>query len=74
VTAVRCPEGIEVANLRKVARTEFNTVLAGGQGPLATKIFRFGHLGYCTDEDIAAGLRAVEQTLQKLEFKAPARA
>jgi aspartate aminotransferase-like enzyme len=74
VTAVRCPEGIEVANLRKVARTEFDTVLAGGQGPLASKIFRFGHLGYCTDADVDAGLRAVEQTLQRLEFKAPARA
>ncbi len=74
VTAVLCPEGIDVANLRKIARTEFKTVLAGGQGPLASKIFRFGHLGYCTDEDVEAGLKAVEQTLQRLEYKAPARA
>lgn len=74
VTAVLCPDGIDVANLRKVARQEFGLVLAGGQGPLASKLFRFGHLGYCTDEDVEAGLKAVEQTLQKLEYKAPARA
>lgn len=74
VTAVKCPDGIDVANLRKIARTEFGLVLAGGQGPLATKIFRFGHLGYCTDSDVESGLEAVGKTLQRLEFKMPTRA
>ncbi|MFA7295987.1 MAG: alanine--glyoxylate aminotransferase family protein [Dehalococcoidia bacterium] len=67
VTAVLVPDGVDVANLRKVARSEFGLVLAGGQGPLASKLFRFGHLGYCTDEAVEDGLAAVAKTLEKLK-------
>lgn len=67
VTAVLVPDGVDVANLRKVARQDFGLVLAGGQGPLASKLFRFGHLGYCTDEAVEDGLAAVAKTLEKLK-------
>ena len=39
------PDGVDGPALNKMMRTEYNTVLAGGQGPLTGKIFRIGHLG-----------------------------
>lgn len=70
VTAVLVPDGVDVANLRKIARQDFGLVLAGGQGPLASKLFRFGHLGYCTDEAVEEGLDAVAKTLEQLKATA----
>ena len=45
VTAVNCPAGVEVRNLRKILREEHHVVLAGGQGKIEESIFRIGHLG-----------------------------
>ncbi|MBM4415289.1 MAG: alanine--glyoxylate aminotransferase family protein [Chloroflexi bacterium] len=74
VTAIKVPEGIEGSAITRTARTDFKTVFAGGQGSLTGKIFRFGHLGWVTDADVEAGLDAIERTLAKLGFTAPARA
>ncbi len=52
VTSVRAPEGLDVPKLLKILREEHDTVLGGGQLHLAGKIFRIGHLGWVTDEDI----------------------
>jgi aspartate aminotransferase-like enzyme len=71
VTAVKVPEGVDGTLITKTARTEFDTVLAGGQAGLAGKIFRFGHLGLVTDQDVDDGLRAVAQTMERLGYKAP---
>ncbi|MGE0227408.1 MAG: alanine--glyoxylate aminotransferase family protein [Dehalococcoidia bacterium] len=71
VTAVKVPEGVDGSLITKTARTEFGTVLAGGQGSLSGKIFRFGHLGLVSDEDVDNGLRAVAQTMERLGFKTP---
>ena len=68
VTSIRVPEGIDVKELLSVARTEFDTVFAGGQRDLNGKIFRFGHLGWVTEDDVHAGLTALEGTLAKLGF------
>ena len=72
VTAVRVPEGIDGGALLATARDEFDTVFAGGQAELSGKIFRFGHLGFVTEDDVAAGLRAIEGTLAKLGRRVPA--
>ena len=61
--------GIEAKELLSVARTEFDTVFAGGQRDLNGKIFRFGHLGFVTEDDVHAGLTALEDTLAKLGFR-----
>jgi aspartate aminotransferase-like enzyme len=74
VTAIKVPAGIEGGAITKTARTDFNTVFAGGQGELAGKIVRFGHLGYVSEDDVRAGLEALEQTLAKLGFRSGARA
>jgi aspartate aminotransferase-like enzyme len=52
ITAVASPNGIDANEIRKVMLEEYDTVLAGGQAKLAGKIFRIGHLGYVTDEDL----------------------
>ena len=65
VTSVRIPDGIDGLEFLEIARSQFGTVFAGGQGPLKGQIFRFGHLGLVTDEHIEEGLSAIEKTLQK---------
>lgn len=69
VTAVRCPEGIDVTALRNLMEDEFGIVLAGGQGKLSGKIFRIGHLGLVDEEDIGHALEGLGQALAKLGYK-----
>lgn len=71
VTAIKVPEGVDGSLITKTARAEFQTVLAGGQGPLSGKIFRFGHLGLVSEEDVDNGLDAVSRTMERLGFTAP---
>ncbi len=63
VTAIRYPPGIDDAKFRKALREEHRTIVAGGQGHLKGKIFRIGHMGICSFEDLEAGFRAIEATL-----------
>ncbi len=72
VTAVKIPDGIDGLEFVRVAREEFDTVFAGGQGPMRGQIFRFGHLGYVTPEHVEAGLSAVRDTLERLGHPIPA--
>ena len=71
VTAVRVPDGVDGAALTKMMRTEYNTVLAGGQGELTGKIFRIGHLGLVTEADLTACLDALKLALPRVGY-APA--
>ncbi len=66
VTAMKYPSGIEDATFRKVLRETHRTTVAGGQGPLKGKIFRIGHMGICSFEDLEAGFRAIEATLRSM--------
>ncbi|MDA1347312.1 MAG: alanine--glyoxylate aminotransferase family protein [Chloroflexi bacterium] len=68
VTAVRVPDGVDGAKLNGLLREEHDVVLAGGQAELAGKIFRIGHMGYCTPEEIQDVLDALAQVLPKLGF------
>lgn len=70
VTAVAVPEGVDVARLRQLLAKEHQVVVAGGQGSLAGKLFRIGHLGYCTEEDIRGCLAALKATLPRAGFQA----
>ncbi len=71
VTAVRCPEGVEVAALRRLLEDEYDVVVAGGQGKLSGKIFRIGHLGMVDEEDIHHTLEALKAALPQVGY-APA--
>ena len=70
VTAVRVPEGVESGKLSEILRAEHSVVAAPGQGELQGKVFRIGHMGLVSDEDIQEVLRALEATLPKLGFTA----
>ena len=63
VTAVRVPEGVDGGALSKRLRTQYDTVLAGGQGKLAGKIFRVGHLGWLEEDEMAACFSAIQSAL-----------
>ena len=72
VTAVKCPDGVEVSALRNLMEDEYGVILAGGQAKLQGKIFRIGHLGLVDEEDIRQTLQSLEGALPKLGYKLPA--
>lgn len=59
VTAVK-PDDFDPEVFRKVMKTDFNMELAGGQQELAKKIFRIGHMGYCSPADMLQAIAAME--------------
>jgi len=54
VTAVAASDGLDIKKMRKIMNEEHQIVLAGGQQTLDGKIFRIGHLGWVTEDDIKA--------------------
>lgn len=63
ITAVKASDGLDVARLLQILREEHKVVLAGGQANLAGKIFRIGHLGWVTEDDIREVLEALGKAL-----------
>jgi aspartate aminotransferase-like enzyme len=69
VTAVKIPQGVEASTFRKIALKTFGVVLAGGQGKIMKDmIFRIGHMGYVTPNDVLVALAAVENSLASLGY------
>ena len=68
VTAVKVPSGVDGRQLLNVMRQEHGVVLAGGQGPLSGKIFRIGHMGRCTANEIEEVLEALKVVLPQVGF------
>jgi aspartate aminotransferase-like enzyme len=69
LTAVKVPQGVEASTFRKVARKSFGVELAGGQGKIMKDmIFRIGHMGYITPNDVLVALVAVENSLTVLGY------
>lgn len=66
VTAVRIPDGVDARRLITLMREEHGVVLAGGQQSLSGKIFRIGHMGYCTPEDIQEVVDALRVVLPQV--------
>jgi aspartate aminotransferase-like enzyme len=66
VTAIYPPAGIDPDAMRKAVQTEFGLVLAGGQGKMAGKIFRIGHLGFYQPLDMISVLAALEVSLTRM--------
>jgi aspartate aminotransferase-like enzyme len=64
VTAVKAPPGLDVARLLAQLRGD-GIVLSGGQGKLAGKIFRIGHLGFVDDADAETILAGMERALTR---------
>ncbi len=63
VTAVNVPNGVNGPAVSKRLREEHDVVIAGGQGKLATSIWRIGHLGYLDESEFSACFAALQQAL-----------
>ncbi len=66
MTAVRFPHAIDGPAFLKRVEARFGVRLAGGQGPLAGKIFRLAHFGVLDELDIIATLAAIELVLDEM--------
>ncbi|MCM3610155.1 alanine--glyoxylate aminotransferase family protein [Planococcus sp. MERTA32b] len=64
VTAVQ-PADFEAEVLRNVLKKEFAMEVAGGQKVLANKIFRLGHMGYCSPADLLQAIAVIEIAIAK---------
>ncbi len=67
LSVVRYPEGLDdVAFRRKLY--ENGVVVAGGLGPVAGQVFRMGHMGNLTREQVIFAFDAIEKTLLNLGY------
>jgi aspartate aminotransferase-like enzyme len=69
VTAVAASNGLDPKKMNKILREEHQVVLAGGQQTLDGKIFRIGHLGWVTEDDIKIVISALKVALPQAGFK-----
>lgn len=69
VTAVNVPPGVDGKQVTKLMYDQSKVMVAGGQGEMAGKIFRFAHMGYISPEDVLAGFAALEKTLSTLNYQ-----
>ena len=63
LTAALTPEGVDAVTLRLGLRDRHGITIAGGHGDLVGRLFRIGHIGYVSIDDIATALAAVEKEL-----------
>jgi len=68
VTSVSSSNGLDTKQLLKILREEHQIVLGGGQQKLDGKVFRIGHLGWVTEDDIEAVISALKVALPKAGF------
>ncbi len=68
VTAVATSDGLDTKKMLKILREEHEVVLAGGQQRLDGKIFRIGHLGWVTEDDIKTVISALKVALPQAGF------
>ena len=67
-TAVAATNGLDTKKLVKTMREEHQIVLSGGQQTLDGKIFRLGHLGWITEDDIEIVISALRVVLPQAGF------
>lgn len=68
VTAIKVPEGLDGKELVKIMRVKYGVTIAGGQGKIAGKIIRIGHLGYVGMFDVITAISALEMSLADLGY------
>ncbi len=69
VTAVAASNGLDTKKMLKIMREEHQIILGGGQQKLDGKIFRIGHLGWVTDDDIQTVISALKVVLPQAGFR-----
>jgi alanine-glyoxylate transaminase/serine-glyoxylate transaminase/serine-pyruvate transaminase len=69
MNAVRCPEGVDEAEVRARLLEEFNLEIGAGLGPLKGKIWRFGIMGYsCRPDNVMLCLAALGSVLSDMDL------
>ena len=63
LTGALTPEGVDAVALRLALRDNHGITIAGGHGDLVSRLFRIGHIGHVTVEQIAGALTAIEEEL-----------
>jgi aspartate aminotransferase-like enzyme len=66
VTGFIPPSGIDADTLRSEVRKRYGIRLAGGQGKLAGKIVRIGHMGFVDPFDTLNAVTAIGLTIRAL--------
>ncbi|MBS3761814.1 MAG: alanine--glyoxylate aminotransferase family protein [Planctomycetes bacterium] len=69
VTAVWAPENIDTGEMTKLMRDQYGVTIAGGQAELKGRIFRIGHMGYVSEDDLLICISAVERALRDLGYQ-----
>jgi len=69
VTAVAASDGLDTKKMLRILREEHQIILGGGQQKLDGKIFRIGHLGWVTEDDIKTVLSALKVVLPQAGFR-----
>lgn len=69
VTAAIPPDGLPADRYRKLLRERYGVVLGGGQGKMAGRMVRVGHLGAVAEGDMVQVLWAMEQVLEELDVR-----
>lgn len=64
VTSLLPPSGMTNDEVRTALRERYNIIVAGGQGDLKSKIFRIGHLGLFTQDDLQAVIDALREIIE----------
>jgi aspartate aminotransferase-like enzyme len=67
VTAIDASGRIDVPRLVRMLREEHDVIISGGQGKIAGKIFRIGHLGMVCEDDMEAVLQALQEVLPRAQ-------
>jgi len=64
ITAVIAPNSMDVERFCQRLEEDYSISIAGGQGSLKGKIFRIGHVGQVTDEEIQYFMASFEKVLE----------
>ena len=63
ITGVIPPKGFDIASLRRRLENDFGIQIAGGLGKVKDLIFRIGHVGHVTDEEVDYFIQSFERCL-----------
>lgn len=69
ITAVKADGKVDAPKLQQILRDEHKVFLAGGQGDLTGKIFRIGHLGWVSEDDMKEVIQAIGKALPQASLK-----
>jgi aspartate aminotransferase-like enzyme len=63
ITGVIPPAGFDMAALRRRLESDFGIQIAGGLGKIKDSMFRIGHVGHVTDEEVDYFIQSFERCL-----------